>query len=211
MGHKLPALGPAISKMRALGRHRPYVTLENLYNAIVVYCHYVDDMYPTNDESKHHTAHELVQCNTIRFSPAPSDFPISVASTWQVKISHPSFLTTITLTLPHLTKTKLLKTSNKRAAKCIPTYEGIPCPHIAPRKLEKLSRREVKFHKLVTWVSACIRASNFQKMTASGRKLTGSYEPPTQEDYKQEQTLYIKISFTPNFVKIFCIFKLFLL
>lgn len=62
----------------------------------------------------------------------------------------------------HLTKPKLLKTSNKWAAKCIPTYEGIPCPHIAPRKSGKLSRREVKFHKLVTWLSACIRASNFQ-------------------------------------------------
>lgn len=41
------------------------------------------------------------------------------------------------------------------------------------------------------------------KMRASSRKLTGSY--------KQGQTLHIMISFTPNFVKFFFIFKFFLL
>lgn len=61
--------------MRTLGRHPPYVTLEFFCISIVLYCHYVNDMYPTNNESKHQTAHELVQFNTIRFSPASSDFP----------------------------------------------------------------------------------------------------------------------------------------
>ena len=61
--------------MRALGRHRPYVTLKKLCIAIVVYYHYVNDMYPTYNESKHQTAHELVQCNTIRLPPASSKFP----------------------------------------------------------------------------------------------------------------------------------------